>query len=572
MKIKYVLIGGLIGLIFCLAVALPLAFAFGKTGKNTHILNKDYSLLNKTEIITHLNQDFTLPKSIILKSDSREFPLDLSSISTQVNINNMVSDLLFRRLNQGLSHYFKAFFQPKNFALEINFQSDSLDQFLSNLSTQINRPFVPTELSLDPNTKNIVVKNGQLGQNVDTDNLKTQIVNSLQYYDVSSPINIPLLSVGSLPSTSSVEKVKQTAATLVGKSLTLTAAGQSVQIDDQSIISWLGFDTPCRDDKIKEYSETLKNSLKKDPVDAIFKFDNGKVLEFQPAENGYQLNDPTLSVRLCATITKLTQIPDKTAQIDIVTAISAPKVQTGDANNLGIKDLLGRGKSTFRSSTDLRNYNVAKGASIVNRVLVAPGDTFSFLKNLGDVSLVNGYKQGYVIKEGKTVLDVGGGICQVSTTLFRAMLNAGLDITSRQNHAYRVHYYEEDMPPGYDATVFIPSPDLKFVNDTGHYVLIQNTYNGTDKSLVYEIYGTSDGRQVDISNYRQWDSQPAPPAIYNDDPTLPAGKVVQDEHAIPGLKTAFDWKVTRNGEVIHQKTWQSSYTPWAAVYRRGVAQ
>jgi vancomycin resistance protein YoaR len=128
------------------------------------------------------------------------------------------------------------------------------------------------------------------------------------------------------------------------------------------------------------------------------------------------------------------------------------------------------------------------------------------------------------------------------------------------------------MPPGYDATVFIPSPDLKFVNDTGYHVLIQNIYDGVNKKLTYEIYGTSDGRQVDISNYRRWDATPAPPDVYIDDPTLPPGKVVQDEQRIAGLKTAFDWKVTRDGQILHQKTFQSVFAPWAAVYRRGLPQ
>jgi vancomycin resistance protein YoaR len=85
---------------------------------------------------------------------------------------------------------------------------------------------------------------------------------------------------------------------------------------------------------------------------------------------------------------------------------------------------------------------------------VAPGETFSFNTNLGAVDEAHGFKQAYVIKQGRTEMDVGGGICQVSTTLFRAILNSGLNIIARQNHAYRVRYYEEDMPPGYDATVF----------------------------------------------------------------------------------------------------------------------
>ena len=183
-----------------------------------------------------------------------------------------------------------------------------------------------------------------------------------------------------------------------------------------------------------------------------------------------------------------------------------------------------------------------------------------------------GFKQAYVIKQGKTELDVGGGVCQVSTTLFRAMLDAGLDITERQEHAYRVSYYEEDSPPGYDATVFIPKPDLKFVNDTGHYVLIQNIIDMKNKKLTYEIYGTSDGRKTELSNYRKWNASPAPPDKYIDDPTLPNGKVIQDEHSIPGLNVAFDWKVMRNGEVVHQKTFESHYVPWGAVYRRGTGQ
>jgi vancomycin resistance protein YoaR len=150
------------------------------------------------------------------------------------------------------------------------------------------------------------------------------------------------------------------------------------------------------------------------------------------------------------------------------------------------------------------------------------------------------------------------------------MLDAGLNITERQNHAYRVSYYEEDSKPGFDATVFIPSPDLKFVNDTGHYVLIQNTFDLKNRRLTYYIYGTSDGRKAEISNYRSWDATPAPPDINIDDPTLPPGKTVQDEHAIAGLKTAFDWKVVRDGQIIHQKTFQSVFVPWAAVYRHGV--
>lgn len=559
-----------VGLILLLIIS-PLIFAFGKTGRQTQVLNKDYSLLTKSQIISRLNQDFPLPSTLVLKHDSRDFTLNLASISAQVDTDKVASDLLFRRLNKGIRNYFLAFFSPKNFNLEIKYDSIALDKYLIDLSSQIDKPFVPSELVVDPKTGRIDTKLGELGQKTNTDELKNQVIDALKYHIVSDPISIFTSTVGQLPTSDQITATIATATQISSKSLDLVAPDQIINLDDKTLISWLDFSSSCRSDRIQEYVNGLKTSLKKDPVDAVFKFENNQVLDFRSAQNGYTLNDTNLSTDICNSLVKLTTSADKKNSLTLTTNTFIPKVNNADVNDLGIKDLLATGKSTFRHSAAIRNYNVEKGASIVNRVLVAPGETFSFIKALGDVSIENGYKQAYVIKKGQTVLDVGGGICQVSTTLFRAMLNAGLNIIDRKNHAYRVQYYEEDMPPGYDATVFIPNPDLKFVNDTGHYLLIQSAYDGKNKSLVYEIYGTSDGRQVEISNYRQWDATPAPPDVYIDDPTLPVGKVVQDEHRIPGLKTAFDWKVTRNGEVIRQKTFQSVYAAWAAVYRRGVS-
>lgn len=570
MKSKIFLI--IISAVFLLSlfIFLPLAFGFGKTGKNIRVLDKDYSLLNKKTIVSRLQTDFPLPDAVVLKSSGQEFSLKLSSISASIDTNTVASNLLFRRLKFGLLKYFRAFFEPLNFPLEINFNSASLEQYLTQISSQIDKPFITSEIFLDPKTKQVVVRDGQLGQQTDIDALRQLIIGSLQNYQINTSLDIPIITSGSLPNPSQITATKAVAANLIGKSLELIAPDQSVTLSDVTLISWLNFQNSCRDDLIREYINGLKTSLKKEPVNAVFNFDNGQVLDFQSAQNGYTVNDSGLDQQICTEIVKLTNSQEKNNKLTLSVTTIDPKIKTSDVNNLGIKELLGTGKSTFKHSSTIRNYNVAKGASIVNRILVAPNETFSFINSLGEVTLAAGYKQAYVIKKGQTILDVGGGICQVSTTLFRAMLNAGLNITARQNHAYRVQYYEEDMPPGYDATVFIPNPDLKFINDTGHYLLIQSTYNDKEKSLVYDIYGTPDGRKVEINNYRQWDATPAPPDVYIDDPTLPPGKVVQDEHRIPGLKTAFDWKVfDQNGQIIRQKTFQSVYTPWAAVYRRG---
>ena len=154
--------------------------------------------------------------------------------------------------------------------------------------------------------------------------------------------------------------------------------------------------------------------------------------------------------------------------------------------------------------------------------------------------------------------------------MFRAVLDAGLKITERQAHAYRVGYYEQNSKPGFDATVYAPSTDFKFINDTPGHILIQTTVDTANLYLKFELYGTSDGRQVTISNIRLWDQVPPPEAVYQDDPSLAPGQVQQVDWASWGAKTAFDWQVARNGEVLQKKTFYSNYAPWRAVYLRGV--
>lgn len=552
-----------------LVAFLPLLVGFGKTGRDTRVLGRDYSLLSKSQIISRLSQDFPAPNSINLSHQDRLFTINLASISATIDYDATASNLLFRRLRSGLVNYFSAFFAPKEFYLEIIYDPVALENELINLSSQVDTPFVPSELQLDTKNKSVVVKDGQLGQKVDILSLKESLLSALKTYTLDSHLQIPTSEIGQLPSVSQVSQAKENGAKLLGKSLNLIVPDNSTTINDQSLISWVSFDSLCHQENIDNYVSGLQNSFKKDPIEAVFKFENGRVLEFKPSTPGYTLDSTQASLAICQKLSELVSSSEKSLSLDIPINLIKPQTTNSDVNDLGIVELLGRGKSTFKHSSSIRNMNVARGAEVVNRVLVAPNETFSFVKTLGEVSLENGYKMAYIIRAGKTELDVGGGICQVSTTLFRAMLDAGLNIIERRHHAYRVGYYEEDSPPGYDATIFIPSPDLKFVNDTGHHLLIQSIYNGTDKTLVYEIYGTSDGRKAEITNYRQWGAAPPPPTIYIDDPTLPVGKVIQDEHAISGLKTAFDWKVTRNGETIHQQTFTSSYVPWAAVYRKG---
>ena len=293
-------------------------------------------------------------------------------------------------------------------------------------------------------------------------------------------------------------------------------------------------------------------------------FEDNKVKEFKPEIVGVKVDAPALKTKLATVLAEA----DKEA-LEIPVIQSLPKVKTGDINNLGIKELIGVGKSAFAHSIAGRVFNINLAASRINGTLVAPGEDFSFNQAVGDISRASGYQSAYIISGGKTVLGDGGGVCQVSTTVFRAALNAGLPITERKAHAYRVGYYEQDSKPGIDATVYNPSADLKFTNDTGKYVLVQTKVDTKKMTMTVEIYGTKDGRVVTVSEPKISSQTPPPATVYVDDPTLPVGQTKQIDWSAWGAKVSFNYKVIKGEETVFEKTFYSNYQPWQAVYLRG---
>ncbi|MEK7559148.1 MAG: VanW family protein [Patescibacteria group bacterium] len=310
-----------------------------------------------------------------------------------------------------------------------------------------------------------------------------------------------------------------------------------------------------------------------DPVDSLFNFQNGKVTVFKPSKDGQDVDLEKLNKEISTKANSVifSQKPDFVS-ITIPVKILKPNITTEKANNMGIKELIGTGTSLFQHSIPGRIYNVNLAASRLNGVLVKPDEVFSFNKILGDVSAFTGYQQAYIIQNGRTVLGDGGGVCQVSTTLFRALLDAGLPIVERQAHAYRVGYYEQDSLPGIDATVFSPTVDLKFKNDTGNYILIQTYIDPSVLRLTFELYGTKDGRAVLMTSPVILSRSSAPADVHQDDPTLPKGQVKQVDFSAAGANVYFTRQVTKDGKEIISDKFASNYRPWAAVYLHGTKE
>jgi vancomycin resistance protein YoaR len=246
-----------------------------------------------------------------------------------------------------------------------------------------------------------------------------------------------------------------------------------------------------------------------------------------------------------------------------------PTVTLAQSNNLGIEELIGVGKSDYTHSAPERVHNVIHAANRFNGVLVKPGQELSFVDIIGDISQASGYKTAYVIQNGRTVLGDGGGVCQVSTTLFRAALNTGLPITERHAHAYRVGYYENDSKPGLDATIYTPSVDLRIKNDTPAHILVQTIIDEDTNQLYFYLYGKKDGRQATVGDITVYDVSPPPEPLYQDDPNLPIGITKQVDFAAWGGKSRYDYSVTYANGDVKKETFYSSYRPWQAVFLVG---
>ena len=323
-----------------------------------------------------------------------------------------------------------------------------------------------------------------------------------------------------------------------------------------------------RREKLRSLIEPLGKAVAQKAQNARFTFDpaTGQLKNIAPSRDARVLDiEATLEALEAAA-----RSSNRTATV-AVNITPAPVPATATAQDLGITQLITQATTFFKGSSAARLANVKVAAARFHGVVVPPGATFSFNEYLGDVSEKEGFQEGLIIVGNRTVKGVGGGVCQVSTTAYQAALRAGFPIVERYPHGYRVSYYERGMGPGFDASVFSPYADFKFINNTASHVLIETIYDPARVTLTFKFYGTPDGRQVVISPSTITDVVPHGPDIYerDSDNEVPPGKAKQVDYAVDGATVFFTRLVTRNGETLINERVVSKYVPWQAVYRYG---
>jgi vancomycin resistance protein YoaR len=239
---------------------------------------------------------------------------------------------------------------------------------------------------------------------------------------------------------------------------------------------------------------------------------------------------------------------------------------------LGITELVSSQTSYFYGSSAARIQNIQAAAARFDGLLVAPGETFSMGNAMGDVSLDNGFAEALIIYGGRTIKGVGGGVCQVSTTLFRTVFFGGYPVVERIPHAYRVSYYEETASgainsnlAGLDATVYFPLVDFQFTNDTPYWLLMETYVNAEARTLTWKFYSTSDGRNVTWETTGPQNVVPAPKPIFEENDELKAGQIKQVDWAANGADVDVTRTVWKNGAVYFNDEFKTHYEPWQAV-------
>ena len=446
--------------------------------------------------------------------------------------------------------------------------------YLQRLAAQIDRPQIEASLGVDG--LEIEMRPGQIGRRLDIQaNLQALTPFVASMHDTS----LELMVEETPPLVLDASEQAALARSIVEQPLTLQAEGAGPWVlDPQMLAGMLRFN-------LVQNSQGAQYQVGLDPAQlAAFLEPLAPELERRPQNARFIFNDDThqLDLHQEAVVGRTLDIPaslqaiesglqQNRHQLDLVFQLEQPTVpSTATAAELGISQAVSVVSTYFGGSSPERVNNIRTASSAFHGLLVAPGETLAMGDVLGDISLDKGYSEALIIFGDRTIKGVGGGVCQVSTTLFRAAFMGGFEIVERYPHAYRVGYYEQgpgSPGPGLDATVFVPLVDFRFTNDTPHWLLMETYIYGTQ--LLWKFYSSSDGRQVQVSGPRISNEVDAPEPLYKENSELDEGEIEQVDYQADGMDVVVTRTVTRDGQILHEDVVKTHYLPWRAIFEYG---
>lgn len=549
-----------------------------------------------------------LPNDSIIRVDGQnQATLSLHEASLTYNTSDALSRLFAtgrsKNLGLGLVELVKALVSSNQMIAPFTFDESKFDEVIARVINQTNIAAKDAGVLLQEDGT-LTLSPAASGRAITAEELTNAIKIGLGTFDYSVSIKSTIIS----PDVADYQvgyAIKQTQRLLDRAPFVVVAQPTKVTVDQSKLYSWLSYELKANSDipeltppssppspsltawiaqtraydpskslvatvdtvRVADFVASIANTVNKDSINAVLGAKDGKVVALKPHQDGTKVNLDQSVNSIIAYIMNPVSPANQTINLTTETVLAV--IQESTIEKLGLKEQIGRGETRFTGSPDNRVHNITVGANFLNGAIVPRDQEFSTINTLGKIDGTSGYLPELVIKGDRTIPEFGGGLCQVSTTLFRATLNAGLPITARTNHSYRVGYYEP--PIGLDATIFQnPDVDFKFKNDTPGYILIQSRVEG--KKITFELYGTKDGRVATISDPIVTDITAPPPEIRTDTDTLPKGEVKQIEKPHDGAKAVVNYTVTRDGQEIYKKTFRSRYVPWTARFLVGTKE
>ncbi|MCY4147281.1 MAG: VanW family protein [Chloroflexi bacterium] len=478
---------------------------------------------------------------------------------------------------QNMRDIARAWLDGINLPLRYVFDEAVALRFLGDLANEINRPRQDASLRIEG--LQVAIDSGESGQRLD-------IAATLSHLRAAVLAGrggaIPLVVHKSPPRSWNVGEVARRVQTALSAPLRLFGtrangdplppwlvmpaqirAALSVWL--QPVDGEMRFDVAVDMSAFRPFLKSLAPSLESAPVDSRLDFDpaTSQLRALTPASSGRSLDVAETLRRLEAAVFSL-----GARRVDMVFIPRPPRFdEATTAAELGIRELVAEATTYYWGSGQNRRDNIGLGASKLHGIVVAPGEEFSFNQQLGDITAAAGYLEGSVILGGATVTGIGGGICQVSTTMYRAALKGGYAIAERHSHGYRVGYYEyAGAGPGLDAAIWQPTVDLRFRNNTPYHLLIESSFLPADDALQFRIYST-----------QRWTTRIEPPIIDDIVPPPPDLYIAADD-LLPGQIRQVDWsapgadvRVYRNiydaaGALVEREAVFTRYQAWQAVY------
>jgi vancomycin resistance protein YoaR len=496
---------------------------------------------------------------VTLRSGDKSWPVFPADVGTKIDVESTVAAAMntSRKSNFIVDRFrgFLMYFKDNNIPLEGTVDRAKMDQLMTDVAQALDVPPINAGLLFEGDK--IKVVKGQKGRVVDREALSAQLQTLLLALHATD-LTVPMTVKDPAVIADNFDQALDQAMIMTDSPVKLVDRDRSWLLDREKIVAYMDFTSRDQNGvsilvpylsavKMKPFLDEVAGAVYTDPVDASFKTDGEKAWVV-PGVPGRTLDPEKTAQALNAAA-----LDPESRTVRVAVTLKDPKLTTEEAKAMGIKEKLASFETVWKGTPD-RQTNVRITTRYASNVILAPGEVYDFDKQVGPRTAERGYKLAPGIVGPGRLEDVfGGGICQVSTTLFNAAFFAGLEILERRNHSIYIDHY----PRGRDATVSAGGPNLRFRNDTKHYILIRGASDGITTKFV--IYGTDEGRQVSYTTSDFYDvvEQTVESTVNK---SLPTGTTLVVVDGQPGRKI----KVVRvvkaaDGSVIHKDTFVSSW-------------